>query len=218
MSDPHGGTRLADPPRSVPFTFWIAAFAWSWYEGFSVLMGVVAPIGLWIFVPELIPAALFLVIAAIVYIRGGKAARRLLLAKHGKVATVTNADEISVGTYYSGMTYSNMWVTQAHGWDVSRRIYSGPGSKTRIEYTVDGAAGSFVLRGLPYAGGVVLALPQRPSIALCVNQFVYDVRPDAEGQLVGGLRRGTWIGIPLTMLMELGLVVAAVYSASYFVF
>jgi hypothetical protein len=215
-SDDVNRAALADPPRQVPFSFRLAAFAWSWYEGFAVFMGVVAPIALWGFFPELIPAGLILGIAAIVYIRGGKAVRRLALVRWGKVATVTNADELSRGTYYSGMTYSNMWVSQAHGWDVTRQIYSGPGSKTRIDYTVDGAAGSFVLRGLPYAGGVVLAHPRHPSIALCVNQFVYDVKPDVSGQLTGGLRTATWLGIPCTLAMELALVAGAVYSTSYF--
>jgi hypothetical protein len=208
--------QLVDPPRHVPFTFRIAAFAWSWYEGFGVFIGVIAPIALWGFFPWLIPAGFLSGIALILYIRGGKAVRRLGLVKQGKVATVTNYDELSRGTYYSGMTYSNMWVTQAHGWDVTRRMYSGPGSKTRIDYSVDGATGSFVLRGLPYAGGVVLAHPRRPSVALCVNQFVYDVKPDADGQMVGGLRAWTWVGIPFTLLMELGLVAGAVYSVSYF--
>jgi hypothetical protein len=208
--------QLADPPRKVPFSFRIAAFAWSWYEGFGIFMGVIAPIALWGFFPELIPSGFISALAVIAYIRGGKAVRRLGLVKWGKVATVTNADELSRGTYYSGMTYNNMWVTQAHGWDVTRRIYSGPGSKSRIDYSLDGAAGSFVLRGLPYAGGVVLAHSKRPSVALCVNQFVYDVKPDASGQLVGGLRVGTWIGIPFTLLMELGLVAGAIYSVAYF--
>lgn len=213
---PAGVAQLADPPRKVPFTFRIAAFAWSWYEGFGIFIGLVAPIALWGFFPELIPSGFISAIALIAYVRGGKAVRRLGLVKRGRVATVTNVDELSRGTYYSGMTYNNMWVTQAHGWDVTRQIYSGPGCRTRINYSVDGVAGSLVLRGLAYDGGVILAHPRRPSVALCVNQFVYDVKPDASGELVGGLRVGTWIGIPFTLLMELGLVAGAIYSVAYF--
>jgi hypothetical protein len=208
--------RLAEPPRRIPPSFRVAAFAWSWYEAFGVFLLVVAPIALWGFFPQLIPSGLISAIAVIAYIRGGKAVRRLALVKRGEVATVTNADELSRGTYYSGVTYSNMWVTQAHGWDVTRGMYSGPASRTRIDYSVGGVAGSFVLRGLPYAGGVVLADPQRPSVALCVNQFVYDVKPGADGAMVGGLRASTWVGIPFTVLMELGLVVGAVASVSTF--
>lgn len=207
---------LADPPRPVPFSFRIAVFSWSWYEGFGLLMAVVAPIALWGFFPELIPTGCISALAVIAYIRGTKAYRRLGLVKWGKVATVTNADELSRGSYYGGMTYNNMWITQAHGWDVTRRVYSGPGSKSRIEYALDGAAGSFVLRGLPYDGGVVLAHSKHPAIALCVNQFVYDVKPGADGQMVGGLRPWTWVGIPCTLLMELGLVAGAISSVSYF--
>lgn len=208
---------LADPPRRVPFTFRIATFAWSWWEGFAVFLGVVAPIALWGFFPELIPSALISAVAVIAYIRGRKAVRRLGLVKHGLVATVTNADELDRGTYYSGTTYSNMWVTQAHGWDVTRTIYSGPASKTRIEYTVGGVAGSLVLRGLPYEGGVILAHPSKP-VALCVNQFVYDVKPGPDGQMVGGLRTATWIGIPFTLALELGLLVGAIYAVPAFWF
>ena len=207
---------LAPPPRKVPFTFRIAVFTWSWYEGFCVFMGIVAPIALWGFFPALIPSGFISGIALIAYIRGGKAVRRLGLVKHGVVATVTKAEQLSRGTYYSGVTYSNMWITQAHGWDVTRRFYSGPSTKTRIDYTVEGTAGSFVLRGMEYEGGVVLAHPRRPWVALCVNQFVYAVKPDASGQMKGGLRIATWIGIPFTLLLELGLVAGAVYSVSYF--
>lgn len=213
--DPRELAPLAEPPRRMPFTFLLAAFAWSWWEGFAVFMGVVAPIALWALAPELIPSALISAVALIAYFRGRKAVRRLGLVKHGVVATVTNSDELDRGTYYSGTTYSNMWVTQAHGWDVTRSFYSGPASKTRIEYTVGERSGSIVLRGLRYAGGVILAHPTKP-VALCVNQFVYDVKPGPDGQMVGGLRTGTWIGIPFTLAMELSLVIGAIYSVPAF--
>ena len=205
---------LAEQPRRVPFTFRVAVFAWSWWEGFAVFLGVVAPIALWAFFPELIPSALISAVAVIAYVRWFKGVRRLGLAKRGVVATVTNADELARGTYYSNTTYSNMWVTQARGWDVTRGFYSGPASKSRINYSVDGVEGSFTLRGLPYVGGVVLVDPARRLYALCVNQFVYDVKPGTDGELVGGLRTATWIGIGFTLLMELALVVGAIFSAS----
>ncbi len=164
--------RLADPPRQVPYSFRLSSFwSWKWWEAFSVLMVVVSPIALWIFFPWLFPGALILGILAIAGIRGRRYVRHVRLLKWGKVATVTNANEISRGTYYSGITYQNMMVSQANGWDVTRRLYSGPASKTEIKYSVDDTDGTFTLRGLPYDSGVVLADPRKPGRALCVSSF-----------------------------------------------
>ncbi len=73
-----------------------------------------------------------------------------------------------------------------------------------------------MLRGLPYEGGVILAHPQRPKLALCVNQFVYDVKPGADGQMVGGLRKATWVGIPFTLALELAIFAGFVYRLAFF--
>lgn len=210
--------RLTDPPRRVPVAFRLAVFGWSWWEGFGVLMGLTAPIALWGFFPFLIPAGCIAGLLVIVALRGRRSARRLGLLRWGKVVTVTKAEEISRGTYYAGTTYNNMLVSQARGWAVTRRWYSGPASTTRIDYTIDGVPGSMMLRGLPYDGGVVLADSRRPNRALCVSQFPYDVAPDASGELVGHLRVGTWIGIVATLVVEGALVAGAVAGASYFWF
>ena len=61
---------------------------------------------------------------------------------------------------------------------------------------------------------MVLADPSQP-VALCVNQFVYDVKPGPDGQMVGGLRTATWVGVVLTLLIEVGLVVGAITSVAY---
>lgn len=172
--------RLADPPRRVPFSFRMAAFSWSWWELFGIVMGFTGPIALWAFFPTLIPTGLIVGLAVIAYLRGRKA------------------------------------ITQAHGWDVTRDWYSGPASKSKIDYTLDGATGSLVLRGLPYAGGVILANSRTPSSARCVSQFPYAVKPDSNGEFVGRLPARMWLGIIATILIEGGLVAGAVASALYF--
>lgn len=206
--------RLAEPPRRVPFAFRMAAFSWSWWELFGVIMGITAPIALWGFVPTAIPAGFIAAVATIAFLRGRKNLTRGALLRWGKVATVSDADELSRGTYYSGMTYNNMIVPQATGWDVTRRYYSGPASVTEVRYTLDGVAGVLKLRGLPYAGGVILADSRKPSVALCVSSFPYAVKPDADGELVGHLRARAWVGIVATLLLEGTLVIGAVFSAA----
>lgn len=128
----------------MPFVFWLAAFSRSWWELFGIVIGFAAPIALWAFLPPSIPAGFIAALVVIAVIRGRKNARRARLLKWGKVATVTNTDEVSRGTYYSGTTYNNVILAQARGWDVTRRWYSGPGSVSKIGYT---------LRGLPYDVG-----------------------------------------------------------------
>ncbi|MCW2795334.1 hypothetical protein [Nocardioides sp.] len=206
--------RLADPPRQVPFSFRIASFwSWSWWEAFSVMMVVVAPIALWGFFPRLIPGAFILGVLAIVVVRGRKYLKRVGLLKWGKVATVTNSDEISRGTYYSGTTYQNMLVRQANGWDVTKRFYSGPMSKTKIEYSLDGTNGSLTLRGLPYANGVVLANSRKPATALCVSSFTYPVKPDVNGDWQrGGISPWSWLGMLFAICLHVAVVVGGVYA------
>ncbi|MCW2764087.1 MAG: hypothetical protein JWO11_46 [Nocardioides sp.] len=206
--------RLSEPPRRVPFAFRLSSFwAWSWWEAFSVFMVVIAPIALWGFFPWTIPAAFILGVLAIVVVRGRKYVRRVGLLKWGKVATVTNSDEISRGTYYSGTTYNNMLVRQANGWDVTKRFYSGPASKTKIDYSLDGANGSLTLRGLPYNNGVILANSRKPTTALCVSSFPFPVKPNATGDFEGGgISPWSWLGIFLAMALHIALVVGGVYA------
>ncbi|WP_155992886.1 hypothetical protein [Nocardioides sp. URHA0020] len=207
---------LAPPPRSVPIAFRLAVFSWSWWEQFGLVIGFTGPIALWGFFPWTIPLGLIAALVTIVVLRGRRSWVRLRLLKWGQVASVTGAQELSQGTYYSGVTYSNMIVPQARGWDVTRDFYSGPATTTQISYSLAGVPGTLRLRGLPYDDGVVLADSRKPSVALCVSSFPYAVKPDAGGELVGRLRARAWLGIVLTMLIEAGLVVATVASIDAF--
>jgi hypothetical protein len=206
--------RLADPPRRVPFSFRLVAFeSWSWWEAFAVLMSVTAPIAVWAFVPATIPATLLLGLLAILVVRGRKYLKRVALLKWGKVATVTNSDELSRGTYYSGTTYQNMLVRQANGWDVTKRFYSGPASKTKVDYTLDGTNGSVTLRGLPYHNGVILADSRKPTRALCVSSFTFPVKPGVDGAWqTGGISPWSWLGVVITLCVHASIVAAAVVA------
>jgi hypothetical protein len=205
---------LAEPPRNVPLSFRLSSFfALSWWEMFSILMVMVAPIAVWGFFPWTIPAAFILGILLIVGLRGRRYLLRVGLLKWGRVATVTNSDEISRGTYYSGTTYNNMMVRQANGWDVTKRWYSGPASKTKIKYALGAAAGELTLRGLPFNNGVILADSRKPERALCVSAVPFSVKPDANGEFgASGLTPWSWLGIGFTMLVHLALLAAAWYA------
>ena len=204
--------RLADPPRGVPFQFRLATFNWNWWEAFAILLVAIAPIALWMSSPELIPYALVTGVGIIAFFRIRKYARRVGLLKWGKVATVTNTAELSRGTYYSGVTYNNMLMRQANGWEVTTSLYSGPGSKSQINYTLDGTNGTVKLRGLPYNNGVVLADSRKPERAMVVSQFPYSVKPDVDGQYVGRLSAWVWGGVIATLVVEGTLVYVAVVS------
>jgi hypothetical protein len=180
-----GDRRLASAPRPVPSVFKVVVFPFSFWTLFALFMVSISPIALWIAIPisAAIAAALtFLVIASWTLRRTHL---RNLLLKWGDVATVTNVDLVSRGTYYSGTTYQNVRLAQAHGWRVERQWYSGPATKTGIDYQVGSGKGSLVLRGLPYDNGVILADPRKPARALCVSSFPYDLERDENGNWVG---------------------------------
>jgi hypothetical protein len=199
---------LAEPPRHVPFELKLSTFSWSWWEMFGLAIGIAAPIALFLFVPESFSVWLVVAVLVIGWFRVRRY-RRLGLLKHGKVATVTNTEVLSTGTYYSGITYQNMRVPQARGWHVTRSFYSGPATSTRIAYSVDGASGSLTLRGLPYAQGVVLADPRRPDRAAVVSAFPFSMQPGPDGQLVGSLSTWAWLGVICTLVVEATLVFVA---------
>lgn len=206
--------RVAEPPRRVPLTFRLASFfALSWWELFGIAMVGVTPIALYVFFPWLVPGVFIAGVLAIALVRGRRYVRRVGVLKWGKVATVTNADEISRGTYYSGTTYNNMRLRQATGWVATTQWYSGPASRTRINFRVDDADGTLTLRGLPYANGVILADPRKPERVLCVSSFPFSVRPDANGELVDhGLSPWLWCGIAFTILVHVALLSGAWYA------
>jgi hypothetical protein len=126
---------------------------------------------------------------------------RLALVKWGRVATVTGSEVLSRGTYYSGTSYSNVFLPQAHGWTVTRERWSGGSTKTRVHYTLAGYQGAIVLRGRTYDDGVVLADPRNPQRALCVSSFPYDLDRDETGNWVGKLRTRLLIGMVVWMLI-----------------
>jgi hypothetical protein len=201
---------LAEPPRSVPLTFRLATFDLNVWEIFGILIGAVAPMAVWMTSDDALAGALVAGVLVIAFFRVRKYLRRIRILKWGKVATVTNSDEISRGTYYSGTTYQNMFMRQASGWDITSRLYSGPGSTTVVQYSLDGQNGSLKVRGLPYTNGVVLADSRKPTRAMVVSQFPYSVKPDESGRYVGTLSAWRWGGIIATLVFEATLVFVAV--------
>jgi hypothetical protein len=201
---------LADPPRPVPLSYRLATFDLSWYELFLLVILTAAPVAVWVSFPVVVPAALLLAVAAIAAFRGRRYARRIGMLRWGKVATVTHHEVVTQGTYYGGVTYNNMRKRTARGWDVSTIWYSGPAYTNKIDYTLDGVAGSLTYRGLLYTNGVVLADSSDPSRALCVVEYPYSVEPGPDGQFTGGVSLGRWIGIAVTVFVEALLVVLAV--------
>jgi hypothetical protein len=203
---------LAEPPRHVPFTFRLATFDLSLWELFILFVGAAAGAFLWLTVDYAAPIALLAACAGIAVFRVRRYVRRIGMLKWGKVATVTNSDETSRGTYYSGTTYQNMFMRQAQGWDVHSRLYSGPGSVTSVSYSLDGQNGSLAVKGLAYANGVVLADSRRPSVAMVVSQFPYSVKPDESGNYVGTLSAWRWGGVIATLVVEATLVYVTVVA------
>ncbi|MDT4925571.1 MAG: hypothetical protein QOG01_3284 [Pseudonocardiales bacterium] len=203
--------RLAPAPRAVPSAFKLLAFPFSFWTLFTLLMVTVAPIALWIFVPlaGAVAAALTFVAVAARTLR--RTHLRNSLLKWGEVATVTNADLLSRGTYYSGTTYSNVRLAQAHGWTVERRWYSGPGSKTRIEYQVGSGRGELTLHGMPYDNGVILADPRNPARALCVSAYPYTLERDASGNWVGQVPTRVLVSSVIMTLILVGWTAAMIW-------
>ena len=66
--------------------------------------------------------------------------------------------------------------------------------------------------GLIAAGGAVLADPRHPHQALCVSEFGVDLTPVPGGQWPGEVSRGAWLGIVATLVVEGGLVIAALVA------
>jgi hypothetical protein len=187
-------TRLAPAPRGVPLKFRLVVLPWSWWTIFTLFMVAISPIALWIFFPITGAIAVGITFLLIAAVRLRRCRLQLGLLKWGSVATVIKANVLSTGTYFSGTTYQNVRLAQAHGWRVDRRWYSGPSTTTKIEYELNGTRGELVMRGLPYAGGVILAHTKDPKRALCVSSFAYDLNRDPEGNWIGRLPARVVIG------------------------
>lgn len=192
-------TRLCDPPRRVPLAMRLLVLTWSWWAIWALFMVAIAPISVWQSLHDRGRDVLELVLmegvlVAVLLFLMRKTWLRQTLLRRGVVARVTDREVTSVGTYYSGLTYQNSFLAQAERWKVTRRLYSGPSTKTQISYDVGGTREQLTLRGLPYKNGVILADPRKPSRALCVSQFPYDLDRDDNGDWIGRLSLRVVIG------------------------
>ncbi len=201
---------LAPAPRRVPIAFKAMALPWSWWVAWALFMVAVAPIALWITFPlaGAITAVVTFVGVLVWRLRGEHT--RLILLKWGEPVTVTNADVADVGTYYSGVTYQNVRLAQAHGWTVERQWYSGPSTTTRISYQLGPATNTLTMHGLGYDNGVILADRRKPERALCVSSFPYDLERDASGNWVGHVGPRVIIGSVLMIVLLVGWTAAMV--------
>lgn len=192
---------LATPPRHVPLAFLAAAFSWRWWEVWAFFMIAVAPIALWMAIPWTGTVAFIatLVVAFVLRLRSDLGNYRLL--RNGVVADDVRVRHDSTGTYYSGVTYQNVRMAVAHGWQVDRKWYSGPGTKSVLDFTVEGTPGTITLHGLPYEDGVIIADPRHPDAAKCVSEFPYDLDRDASGNWVGEVAARVWVGSFFTVAL-----------------
>lgn len=141
-------------PRRVPVAFRLAELLpFRWWYVWTLFVVAVAPIALWIQLPKAFAAVATLTLAGIygVHLRGARV--RLGLLRWGRAADVIEAETLSRATHYGGTTRYNVYLPVAHGWTVTRRRWSGPNTKTRIRYALDGQRGEIVVRGREYVDG-----------------------------------------------------------------
>ena len=186
---------LAAPPRRIPAGFLLAeALPFRWWYVWTLFMVAVVPIAVWFGYPRAFAVAAVLALIAIYGVQLRSAAKRVALLRWGVVATVVDSDVVSEATYYSGTTWYNVLMPVAHGWTVTRQRWSGPNTKTRVNYEVDGYRAELVVKGREYIDGVILADQRQPSRALCVTAFPYDLDRDESGNWTGRLRAGLKVG------------------------
>ena len=196
---------LAPAPRRIPFRFLLAeVLPFRWWYLFALFLIAIPPIIVWIMKPALFLPAAVLALVAIYAIHVRGAWTRFALLKWGQVATVTDAEVVSQGTYYGGTTYSNVVLPVANGWSVTRPVWSGPKIKTRIRYQLDGYQGELTVGGREYIDGVILADQRKPERARCVTFFPYDLDRDDTGNWVGRLRARLLIGMVCWLLVMIG--------------
>ncbi len=92
-------------------------------------------------------------------------------------------------------------MAQAHGWQVERKWYSGPGTRRRSPTSSTAARNELILHGLPYDNGVILADTRQPEQALCVSSFAYDLDRDTAGDWIGKLPDRVVIGSVLMSVL-----------------
>ncbi len=164
-------------------------------------MVAVAPIALWIYVPVAFTVVALLTLVVIYGFQFRAMRNRMALLRWGEVATVTGTEILSRGSYYSGTTWSNAPLPVAQGWQVTRPLYSGPGTRTRIRYTSASHQGELVVSGREYTDGVILADQRNPVWALCVTSFAYDLDRDEAGDWVGKIRPRLKIGMAVWLFI-----------------
>jgi Protein of unknown function (DUF3060) len=206
---------LVPPPRRVPVTFLLAeALPFRWWYVWALFMVAVVPIAVWYGYPTAFAAAAVLTLVAIYAAQLSSSRKRIALLRWGVVATVVDSEVVSEATYYSGTTWSNSFLPVAHGWSVTRQRWTGPGTKTRVRYEVDGYRGDLVLKGREYTDGVILADQRRPSRALCVTAFAYDLDRDESGSWTGALRTRLKVGMVVWLLIAAAWLTLAGLAAS----
>jgi Protein of unknown function (DUF3060) len=211
---PPPDSRLSEPPRRVPISFILAELLpFRWWYLFAMFMVAIPAIIVWITNPELAAPVAVAVLVAIYAFQLWTARKRLALLKWGRVATVVGSDVTSRATYYSGTTWSNVWLPQAHGWHVTRELWSGRNVKTMLRYSLDSYQGELKISGRSYDDGVVLADSRHPERALCVSSFAYDLDRDDAGDWIGHLRTRLTIGmVAWFLIMVVWLVLATAIS------
>lgn len=200
---------LSPAPRPVPAAFRLAELLplrW-WYLG-TLLIVALPPIALWLQRPVAFAAVAVLTMAGIYAVQLCGARVRLGLLRWGRVADVIDSETLSRTIYF------NARLPAARGWTVTRQRYSGPSTKTRIRYALDGRRGELVLHGREYVGGVILADERDPARARCVTAFAYDLDRDEAGNWVGALPRRVRAGMACWSLVVIGWLTLAGLAAT----
>ncbi len=200
---------LAEPPRAVPLSYRLCALTLGPWVAFTVVLLVTAPLALWVASPLLRTLALAVGVAGLALVVGRRYARRTGILRWGRVATVVRSTSRTTST-----SFTNWPMRQARGWEVTTSLFTGGGTVTDVDYTVDARPGRLRLRGLPYVDGVVLADPRRPERAMAVSQLPHSVKPRPDGQFSGWLAPVRWAWVVTSLLVEVGLVALLVWSVS----
>lgn len=212
VGDHVGQRELAPAPRRVPACFLLAELLpFRWWYLWGMFMIAVALIAVWGAFPLAFSITAVAALVAIYAYQLYGTSQRLALLKWGEVATVDGAETLTRGTYYSGTTWYNAYLPVASGWTVQRPRYSGPSTKTKISYRLGDYQGDIVVRGREYTDGVVLADPRKPSRALCVTAFAYDLDRDECGNWVGRLRPRLVVGMVVWLVVMIGWLTLAAF-------
>jgi hypothetical protein len=200
---------LAPAPRRIPTAFRLAELLpFRWWYLWTLLIVAIPPIALWLQRPMAFATVAVLTLAGIYAVQLWGARVRLALLRWGRVADVIESETLSRTTYF------NAYLPLARGWTVTRQRYSGPSTKTRIRYALDGRQGDLVFRGREYVDGVILADDRNPARARCVTAFAYDLDRDETGNWVGALPLRGWVGMACWSLVVIAWLALAALAAT----